>query len=95
MTLNDGGLKPSWLERFTFGNIITVITILVAVVTAWARFDSSLQVANERISSNSAIIEKLQEERTSSAVALGKLSTKIDTLTEETRRLRDVLDKSR
>lgn len=79
--------RQSWFDhRLSVGNLITIGTVLVAVVFGWAKFDNRLGNVEQEIDRVSAKIEKLESERTD-------LQTRIIRIEEKISMQNDVLQK--
>lgn len=65
MSGNDVKDRRPWFDaRLSIGNIITIATLLIAIVAGWFQFDSRLTLVEVEQRRTSGAVEKLTQERT-------------------------------
>lgn len=70
--------KQTWFDhRLSIGNLITIGTVLVAVVFGWANFDNRLVSVEREMTRVSARLEKLENERTDLQARIIRIEEKI------------------
>jgi len=61
----DAQGKASWFDnRLSIGNIITIVTLIIAIAAGWFQFDSRLTMVEAEQRRNAATVDKLVQERT-------------------------------
>lgn len=64
MSIADGRKERLIDSRISVGNIITIVTLVIAIVAGWFQFDSRLMLVEAEQRRNAATVEKMAQERT-------------------------------
>lgn len=61
----DAPGKASWFDsRLSIGNIITIVTLVIAIAAGWFQFDARLTLVEAEQRRNGAVVDKMAQERT-------------------------------
>lgn len=72
--------RHPYVPSFSFGNIVSVVTIVAAGVGVWVSLQVSLARAEERISSTEA---KIVEVKSDASTRIDRVERKVDQLAEQ------------
>lgn len=60
----DGRTKSSWFDsRMSIGNIITIVTLMIAIVAGWFQFHARLTLVEAEQRRASITLERVEKER--------------------------------
>ena len=72
--------RHPYVPTFSFGNVISVVTILAGGVTVWVALQVSIARAEERIS---ATEQKVAEVKSDASTRIDRVERKVDQLAEQ------------
>lgn len=60
----DSRAKPAWFDaRMSIGNIITIVTVLIAIIAGWFQFDARLTMVEAEQRRVSVFMDRVEKER--------------------------------
>lgn len=78
---------PGWFDnRLSIGNIITIVTVLIAIVAGWFQFDSRLTLVEAEQRRTAGTVERMDRER-------GDLTARVIRIEEKVSSQNDVLQR--
>lgn len=86
--MSAAGEKQPWFDhRMSIGNLITIGTVLVAIIYGWASFDGRLAAMESEMARATGRLDRLENERTDLHTRVIRIEEKISTQNDTLQRI--------